>query len=196
MFTATSFPFADVALRDPVTGVVDGTLGNGRSRGNQPHIFYTNTGVEYWGGGRVASLVHSTPDGKTDLALPDNVRFYFLAGTQHGPGAFPPSPRESGQEMGNPTDYWWNMRALLTAMKDWVVADIEPPPSRQILDDQQSVQTPFHSNKRRKRRRPEQNPFSFHATINSFANKIATERPDGPNVGPSTKNKQTRPNPL
>ena len=130
MFTATSFPFADVALRDPVTGVVDGTLGNGRSRGNQPHIFYTNTGVEYWGGGRVASLVHSTPDGKTDLALPDNVRFYFLAGTQHGPGAFPPSPRESGQEMGNPTDYWWNMRALLRAMKDWVVAGIEPPPSR------------------------------------------------------------------
>ena len=130
MFSATSFPFADAAWRDPVTDAVDGTLGNDRSRGNQPYIFYTNTGVEYWGGGRVASLIHSTPDGKNDLTPPDNVRVYFLAGTQHGPGVFPPAPGEHGREMRNPTDYWWNMRALLTAMKDWVVDGVEPPPSR------------------------------------------------------------------
>lgn len=130
MFNATSFPFADAALLDPVTDAIDGTLGNDRSRGNQPDIFYTNTGVEYWGGGRVASLVHSTVDGEEDLTPPDNVRFYFLAGTQHGPGAFPPPPGGNRQQMGNPTDYWWTMRALLTAMKDWVVDDVEPPPSR------------------------------------------------------------------
>ena len=131
MFDATSFPFADAAQRDPVTGVVDGTLGNDRSRDNQPRIFYTNTGVEYWGGGRVAALVHSTPDGTKDIELPDNVRFYFFAGTQHGPGPFP--PQDGGnrqQEMRNPTDYWWHMRALLTAMKEWVVDSVEPPPSR------------------------------------------------------------------
>ena len=130
MFDATSFPFADAALRDPVTGVVDGTLGNDRSREHQPYVLYTNTGVEYWGGGRVATLVHSTPDGTGDLTLQDNVRFYFLTGTQHGPGRFPPPPPGNRQEMGNPTDYWWNMRALLTALKDWVVDDVEPPPSR------------------------------------------------------------------
>ena len=130
MFDATSFPFADAALTDPVTGVVDGTLGNDRSRERQPYIFYTNTGVEYWGGGRVASLVHSTPDGAADLTLLDNVRFYFLAGTQHGPGAFPPPPGRNRQEMGNPTDYWWNMRALLGALIQWVVDGVEPPPSR------------------------------------------------------------------
>ena len=130
MFTATAFPFADAALRDPVTGAVDGILGNVRSRGRQPYVFYTNTGVEYWGGGRVASLVHSTPDGKNDLIPPENVRVYFLAGTQHGPGAFPPPPGGNRQHMGNPTDYWWTMRALLTAMKDWVVDGVEPPPSR------------------------------------------------------------------
>ena len=130
MFNATSFPFADAALRDPVTDAVDGTLGNDRSRGNQPYIFYTNTGVEYWGGGRVAALVHSTPDAQEDLTPPDNVRFYFLAGTQHGPGVFPPPPGGNRQQMGNPTDYWWTMRALLTAMKDWVVDDVQPPPSR------------------------------------------------------------------
>ena len=128
-YTATSFPFADQAFRDPVTGVEEGTLENPRSRANQPRIFYTNTSVEYWGGGRVAAMVHTTPDGAEDIALPDNVRFYFLAGTQHGPGRFPPAPPGNGQQMGNPTDYWWNMRALLTAMKEWVVVDIEPPVS-------------------------------------------------------------------
>jgi hypothetical protein len=130
MFSATSFPFADVALRDPVTGVVDGTLGNDRSRERQPFILYTNSGVEYWGGGRVASLVHSTPDGTDDLTLSENIRFYFLAGTQHSPGEFPAAPASAAQEMRNPTDYWWNMRALLTALKDWVVDGVEPPSSR------------------------------------------------------------------
>ena len=130
MFATTSFPFADAALRDPVTDAVDGTLGNDRSRGNQPYIFYTNTGVEYWGGGRVAALVHTTPDGQNDLTPPDNVRVYFFAGTQHVPGGFPPTPGDHRQDMRNPTDYWWNMRALLTAMKDWVVDGVEPPPSR------------------------------------------------------------------
>lgn len=130
MFDATSFPFADAALRDPVTGAVDGTLGNDRSRGNQPRILYTNTGVEYWGGGRVATLVHATPDGAADIDLQENVRFYLMAGTQHGPGPFPPPEPGNRQEMGNPTDYWWTMRALLTALKDWVVDGVEPPPSR------------------------------------------------------------------
>ena len=32
--------------------------------------------------------------------------------------------------MGNPTDYWWNMRALLTSLTEWVIDGTEPPPSR------------------------------------------------------------------
>lgn len=128
-YSATSFPFADDAYRDPVTGVQDGALQNARARANQPRIFYTNTSVEYWGGGRVAALVHLTPDGAEDIPLPANVRFYFLTGTQHGPGAFPPTPPGNGQEMGNPTDYWWTMRALLEAMREWVVDGVAPPPS-------------------------------------------------------------------
>jgi hypothetical protein len=128
-FSATSFPFADRALRDPVTGVVEGQLENPRARDNQPLIFYTNTSVEYWGGGRVAALVHSSPDGTDDAELPDNVRFYLLAGTQHGPEPFPPAPAGRGQQMGNPIDYWWNMRALLVGMEQWLLAGTEPPAS-------------------------------------------------------------------
>ncbi len=129
MFTATSFPFADAALRDPVSGVVDGELDNPRARAQAPKVFYTNTGVEYWGGGRVAALIHTTPDGAADLTPPANVRVYFLAGTQHGPAPFPPTAT-AGQQRNNPTDYWWALRALFAAMDAWVRQGTAPPASR------------------------------------------------------------------
>jgi hypothetical protein len=129
-FNATSFPFADAALRDPATGVTDGALDNPRARDFKPKIFYTNTGVEYWGGGRSAALVHTTPEGAQDLALPDNERVYFLAGTQHGPGRFPPAEAQNGQQPDNPTDYWLTMRALLVSMDAWLRDEVAPPPSR------------------------------------------------------------------
>ncbi len=128
-YTATAFPFADAAQKDPVSGVTEGLLDNPRARANEPKIFYTNTGVEYWGGGRSAALIHTTADGSKDIALPDNVRTYFFAGNQHGPSAFPP-PSGQGQQKANPTDYWWNMRALVVAMKRWVVDGTLPPPSQ------------------------------------------------------------------
>src|SRR5262249_30676343 len=77
------------------------------ARANPPKIFYTNT-VEYWGGGRVAALVHTSPEGARDLNLPANERVYFLTGSQHGPAAFPPAA-SNGQQKDNPTDYWWAM---------------------------------------------------------------------------------------
>jgi hypothetical protein len=125
---ATAFPFADATLRDPVSGGQEGLLENARARAHQPKVFYTNTPVEYWGTGRVAALVHTTPDGQTDLNLPENVRFYFFAGTQHAPGRFPPAVN-AGQQRDNPVDYWWTMRALLLAMHRWVSEGTAPPPS-------------------------------------------------------------------
>jgi hypothetical protein len=128
-YDATLFPFADRSQKDAVSGTTDGLLDNDRARGNLPKIFYTNTGVEYWGGGRSAALVHTAADGSADLTIPANVRVYFFAGNQHGPGAFPPAPG-AGQQKGNPTDYWWNMRALFVAMDKWVRLGTPPPPSR------------------------------------------------------------------
>jgi hypothetical protein len=127
-YDASAFPFADASLADPVTGARDGLLANPRTGAHAPKVFYTNTPVEYWGAGRVAALVHTTPDGAADIPLPENVRCYFIAGTQHSPGRFPPGAT-NGQQVDNAVDYWWTMRALLMAMHKWVKEGVAPPPS-------------------------------------------------------------------
>src|SRR5207248_5422484 len=65
----------------------------------------------------------------SDLALQDNVRTYFLTGTQHGPSAFPASI-STGQQPTNPLEYRWTLRALLTAMDRWIERGTPPPASQ------------------------------------------------------------------
>ena len=124
----TNFPFTNASSRDPISGRSEGLLENDRARENQPKIFFTNSAVEYWNT-RAAALTHTTTDGRTDVAPPDNTRTYFLAGTQHSPGQFPPR-RTSGQQLDNPVQYWWTLRALLTAMDNWVRHGSAPPASQ------------------------------------------------------------------
>jgi hypothetical protein len=137
MYSATMFPFSDKAQTDPVSGKNDGLLENARARGHAPKVFYTNSSVEYWGGGRAAALVHSTPDGRANQPLPDHVRTYLLTGTQHSPGQFPPRKTAAGQQMENPVQHWWTMRALLVAMTQWVTENTTPPASQhpQLKDE-------------------------------------------------------------
>jgi hypothetical protein len=86
-FPATRFPYTDLEQRD-ARGEHDGILVAYRPE-QLPKVIYTNTSVEYWGQGRAAALTHTTLDGKSDAALPDNVRIYLLSGTQHGGGGVP-----------------------------------------------------------------------------------------------------------
>ena len=141
LFRPTRFPFSDSEQAD-----IDGTRAglSSRYRADQrPKIFYVNTSVEYWGGGRAAALTHTTVDGRRDLVLPDNIRIYFLAGTQHIVPAFPPvrtppalgaavdaGQRSGGQQLNNPTPHANIMRALLRAWHQWA-ADGTPPPASQ-----------------------------------------------------------------
>ncbi|MDA1314483.1 MAG: alpha/beta hydrolase domain-containing protein [Acidobacteria bacterium] len=124
------FPFSDVAQSDPETGLKDGLLTHHLKREFWPKIFYTNSSYEYWG--RAASLIHTTLDGNEDISLYDNVRIYMFAGTQHGPSGFPPKAT-IGQQLSNPMDFRWSMRALLKAMDRWASAGDEPPASRYPL---------------------------------------------------------------
>src|SRR5262245_25767977 len=140
IFRPTKFPFSDSDQTD-----IDGTRAglSSRYRADQrPKIFYVNTSVEYWGGGRAAALTHTTVDGKRDLVVPDNIRIYFLASTQHTATAFPPvrkppalgadagADRSGGQQLNNPTPHANVMRALLRAWHQWA-SDGTPPPASQ-----------------------------------------------------------------
>jgi len=132
------YPFTDLAYTDPVTGRSEGLLDRAVRDGVAPRIFYTNTSYEYWG--RAGSLIHTTPDGRADGALPDNVRIYHLAGLQHFPRPLPPRrlqiPHILARWPMNPNPSAPTMRALLVAMQDWVTGRAAPPASRYPrLDD-------------------------------------------------------------
>jgi hypothetical protein len=120
------FPFTDLAQSDPQTGEKDGLLLRTRPE-TMPRIFYTNSSYEYWG--RAASLIHTTLDGRGDAQLSDSTRIYMFAGGQHGPAGFPPQ-RSIGQQLNNPNDYRWSMRALLLSMNRWITDGVPPPASR------------------------------------------------------------------
>jgi hypothetical protein len=131
------FPFTDTVQTDPQTGDKDGLLLRVKPE-LTPKIFYTNSSYEYWG--RAASLIHTTIDGRTDVRSPETTRIYVFAGGQHGPAAFPPR-RSIGQQMNNPNDYRWSMRALLVAMNRWVTDGTAPPASRHPrIEDKTLVQ--------------------------------------------------------
>lgn len=121
------FPFTDLAETDPDTGITDGLLTHATPPAAVPKIFYTNTSYEYYG--RSASLIHTTIDGAADAPLAPTTRVYFLAGCQHGPSPFPPA-RGEAQNLANPNNYRWTLRALLVALDRWVKDGEEPPPSR------------------------------------------------------------------
>ena len=121
------FPFTDRKQTDPETGMTDGLQTHRLEPEFRPKVFYTNSAYEYWG--RAASLIHTSLDGKRDIAPLDNARIYLFASTQHGPARFPPT-QSLGQQPDNPMDFTWNMRALLNAMDRWVADDSPPPESR------------------------------------------------------------------
>jgi hypothetical protein len=94
-----------------------------------PRIFFTNTAVEYWGGGRAAALIHTSADGTRDLPIPANVRIYLLSSTQHSEAPFPPV-RARGQQLRNTVPQREIMRALLRGLDGWVRQGVAPPESR------------------------------------------------------------------
>jgi hypothetical protein len=89
---------------------------------------------EWWGGR--ASLVVTDGTGR-DVALPDNVRYYLVAGTQHGGGAgvgtgivTQPTVGSVCQFAASPVSQTPVGRALIPALENWVVKNTEPPASQ------------------------------------------------------------------
>jgi hypothetical protein len=124
LFPVDVFPFTDAPETDG--GVTDSMLARAASARVVPKMFYTNGSFEYWG--RAAALIHTSLDGKKDVAPVSTSRIYYLAGTQHGANARP--ERTVTQNRPNPADYRYIMRALLVAMNNWITSGAEPPESQ------------------------------------------------------------------
>ncbi len=122
-----SFPFSYAKLRDPITGREDSLLERCKAHKNCPRILQTVSSTEYWQGGH--SLNTTDPAGRHDVALPENVRVYYLAGTEHV--ITPTMPK--GVCVGTPNtaiDPRPAMRALTLALDRWVKDGTPPPASR------------------------------------------------------------------
>lgn len=124
LYAVDMFPFTDAPETD--AGMTDSILARAAAQHVVPKMFYTNGSFEYWG--RAAALIHTSLDGKTDVAPVSTSRVYYLAGTQHGANAKP--ERTVTQNIPNPSDYRFIMRALLVAMNNWITTGVEPPESQ------------------------------------------------------------------
>ena len=121
------FPLAPTPQTDPVFGRSGDTLTRARAQGCVPKIIFTQTSTEYWS--RAASLLHTDVEGKKDIALPDNVRIYLIAGAQHLGGG--PHTRGHCQQPRNVLkDRSPILRAMLVALDNWVSGHAKPPASR------------------------------------------------------------------
>jgi hypothetical protein len=130
LFPAYDFPFTYGAEKDPLTGRTQGILDRCTVDKTCPKIFHAATALEIWEGRQ--SLGLTDPLGLSDVAQPANVRVYIMASTQHGPASLPlPTKAPFGLcvQQANPNPHIWTMRALLTALTEWVRDGREPPPS-------------------------------------------------------------------
>ena len=119
-------PFGYGDSNDDIAGAAGGLLDACRRTHSCPRIIQTVSSTEYWQG-RMA-LDTTDVHGRVDLAQPGDVRLFHFAGTQHVPAATPAAG--ICQQLSNPNLYQPGLRALLVALRGWVVSNIEPPASR------------------------------------------------------------------
>jgi hypothetical protein len=124
-YPENAFPFSAARQTDPVSGRVGALL---REDGFDPLWMDVNTSTEYWQKG--ASLLHTDPLGRADVALPANARVYLVAGTQHGGRTGLKADFGPCMNPRNPHSPAPALRALLVALDAWVSDGTLPPPSR------------------------------------------------------------------
>ena len=128
------FPFAYGVATDPVSGATDGLMKRCLESATCPDIMQIDGSFEWWGGR--ASLVVTDGAGH-DAAMPDNVRYYLVSGTQHGGGygvtsgvVTQPGAGSGCQLAGSPVSETPVERALIPALENWIVKGTPPPPSQ------------------------------------------------------------------
>ena len=130
-FRDDQFPFTYETITDPLTGRIDGLLAKCRATDSCPKVMQWDSASEAWIGRD--SLVATDPLGTHDVPVPENVRLYFFASTQHqaGTGDDPPATaRGSCEQLPNVNTYREAQRALVVAMQRWVTKGTLPPPTQ------------------------------------------------------------------
>src|SRR4051812_36953831 len=123
------FPFAYNVMTDPVSGKTDGLFNKCQQSNTCPKVFQTDGGYEFWGAR--ASLVSTDGAGK-DITVPDNVRLYLVAGTNHG-GGNGVGTQTTTPVCVNPTsavNESTTLRALVPALDGWLTQGKKPPDSQ------------------------------------------------------------------
>jgi Alpha/beta hydrolase domain len=126
LYPTDLFPFTDAKEHDPFGHPDDGLLTHSGAIDTPVKIMYSFGAYEYWSRG--ASLTHTTPDGTADADLPENVRIYSIAGSQHNPGR-PTRTTPQAQQPTNPNDFSWALRSFIVHLDHWVIGDGVAPAS-------------------------------------------------------------------
>jgi hypothetical protein len=125
---ADTFPFTYAVLDDPLSGRRDGLLLRCRLSSTCPKVMQSDSEHEWWAS-RASLLVTDTAGHHIDL--PPDVRAYLIAGTPHFEAPGGTARRiEAASLPTNPLHAGPPMRALLTAMENWLAEGREPPASR------------------------------------------------------------------
>jgi Alpha/beta hydrolase domain len=139
-FPGDQFPFTYPVLTDHITGKTDGILAMCQATNNCPKVIHTDTELEFFQSR--ASLVATDTKGNA-IALPENVRTYHMSSAPHfSPPSIRARPAPICEQLINPIHVGGPMRALLSAMDEWIKADTPPPASRYPSPADQTLVSP------------------------------------------------------
>jgi hypothetical protein len=128
VYPGSEFPFTYPVTTDVLTGKSDGLLARCLIAKNCPKIIKSDSEIEFYQ--QRASLVVTDTQGNA-LAMPDNVRLFFLSNLQHFALAnSKPETTKTCQFPTNPLNAGPSVRALLVALEAWITNGTEPPASR------------------------------------------------------------------
>ncbi len=131
LYPENLFPFANVSTTDPFTGITDSRYAKCQATNTCPFGVEIYSANEYWV--KTASLLHTTPDGSTDLPESSFSRNYFMSSMQHGTGNA--TNRGACQQFGNPLSSNPVQRALFLALDKWTFGTAPPPSMVPRLDN-------------------------------------------------------------
>lgn len=127
-FPGDQFPFTYATTTDPVTGKNDGIFKRCTATQTCPKLMHLDSNLEFWQAR--ASLLGVDGKGKP-VAIPEDVRFYLMGSTQHGPAA--ESVAGICQQPNNTAVQAPLVRAAFQQLVEWAGSGTAPVPSRYPL---------------------------------------------------------------